>query len=261
MTIAVTEKVESRATTVGDSSSVELLFTLIGSEDDEEIRDALEAAAPDTHAGVLRQGYDVRHLGGGVWEAAVQYAPRDPDESQYSFDISAETLHITQSLATTNSYTVSGTAPNTRGAIGIDGENVQGCDIDAPTYDWSETHHLAASAVDGAYKATLFAIRAAPINNASFRGFAAGEVKFLGASGSKNGRGKWEITYRFSAQPNVTGIVHGDITGIAKKGWEYLWTLYESRVDQNRIVKRPVAVYVEQVYRSSNFAGLGIGTS
>lgn len=36
-----------------------------------------------------------------------------------------------------------------------------------------------------------------------WRAFAAGEVLFLGASGSKRGEEEWEITYRFAASPNV----------------------------------------------------------
>ena len=64
------------------------------------------------------------------------------------------------------------------------------------------------------------------------------------------------------ASPNRTGITVGDITGIAKKGWEYLWVRYEDAEDSTAktLVKRPVAAYVEKVYESGDFAALGIGT-
>ena len=58
----------------------------------------------------------------------------------------------------------------------------------------------------------------------------------------------------------MTGLQVGDITGIDKKGWEYLWVRYADAEDQNVLVKRPIAAYVEQVYESGNFALLGIGT-
>ena len=58
---------------------------------------------------------------------------------------------------------------------------------------------------------------------AGFSRLAAGECLFLGASGSKPGADDWEITFRFAASPNRTGITVGDIAGISKKGWEYLW--------------------------------------
>ena len=81
-----------------------------------------------------------------------------------------------------------------------------------------------------------------------------------GLPGSKRGTDDWEITYRFAASPNVTGLAVGPITGIAKKGWEYLWVRYADAEDEHVLVKRPIAAYVEQVYELGNFAGLGIGT-
>jgi hypothetical protein len=49
---------------------------------------------------------------------------------------------------------------------------------------------------------------------------------------------------------------------VPKKGWEYVWVDYRDKPDTtaNRMVKLAHAVYVEQVYNSGNFAGLGIGT-
>ncbi len=83
---------------------------------------------------------------------------------------------------------------------------------------------------------------------------------FLGASGSLRSQEDWEITFRFAASPNVTGLVIGDIAGIDKKGWEYLWVRYADAEDQNVLVKKPIAVYVERVYEEGDFSLLGIGT-
>jgi len=54
----------------------------------------------------------------------------------------------------------------------------------------------------------------------------------------------------------------GPISGISKKGWEYLWVRYADAEDtgSNTLVKQPVAAYVEKVYEDGNFAALGIGT-
>lgn len=130
-----------------------------------------------------------------------------------------------------------------------------------PVYNFSETHYIDAALMTGAYKAALFFLTGA-VNNAPFRGFAAGEVLFLGASGSKRGQDDWEIRFRFAASPNVTGLVVGSITGINKRGWEYLWGRYADAEDTaaKALVKRPVAAYVEQVYPYGDFSGLGIGT-
>ncbi|MBN4052529.1 hypothetical protein JYT82_00275 [bacterium AH-315-K20] len=105
----------------------------------------------------------------------------------------------------------------------------------------------------------LFALTG-KVNNGVFRGFAAGECLFLGASGSKRSDSDWEISFRFAASPNATNLTVGDITGIAKKGWEYLWVRYADAVDDTAkaLVKKPSAAHVEQVYDSGNFAALGI---
>ena len=145
------------------------------------------------------------------------------------------------------------------GAIGISGDSVEGVDITVPVYSFSETHYLPAAFIDGAYKATLFALTG-KINGGSFKGFAAGEVLFLGASGSQRGNEDWEISYKFAASPNMTGLSVGTLTGIAKGGWQHLWVLYSDQVDQNTLIKRPIAAYVEQVYWPGDFSLLGIGT-
>jgi hypothetical protein len=100
----------------------------------------------------------------------------------------------------------------------------------------------------------------------AFKGFQPGEVLFLGASGARRGTDPdddWEITFRFAppASPNATGISVGDISGISKKGWEYLWVRYADQEDtgSHAIVKRPVAAYVERVYESGSFAALQLG--
>jgi hypothetical protein len=53
----------------------------------------------------------------------------------------------------------------------------------------------------------------------------------------------------------------GDISGISKKGWEYLWVQYAADVDNEtkQVIKKPVAVYIEKVYPSGSFGALGIG--
>ncbi len=54
----------------------------------------------------------------------------------------------------------------------------------------------------------------------------------------------------------------GDIIGISKEGWEYLWVRYAYAEDAvaKALVKKPQAVYVESVYEQGDFSGLGIGT-
>ena len=267
----VMEKPDSRLISAGGGNNTATLRYIIQGTDDEAVAlDALKTTAPTTFDGLLRRSWKVEPVGDGSewWEGSVEYGgastQKDVGCSSYAFEIGGGTQHITQAKAHVASYALPGkTAPDFGGAIGVTHDGVEGCDIDIPVYNFSETHYKAGTFVDGTYKATLFAIGCNPVNNASFRGFAAGEVRFLGASGSQRGDESWELTFRFAALPNVTGLVVGDITGIAKKGWEYMWVRYEDAEDSGSktLVKKPTSVHVEQVYGTSNFSGLGIGTS
>lgn len=258
----ITERYDSREATAGsDSPSVDLVYTVEGTEDDAAVRTLVEATLPALYGGLLFQSYHIAHQGGGIWEVSARYGkhePKETGESSFSFDTGGATTHITQSLTTVNKYAASGTAPNCQGAIGVTGDSVAGTDITVPVYNFTETHYIADATVTGAYKLALFQLTG-KVNNSAFKGFAAGEVLFLGASGAKRGTDDWEITFRFAASPNVTGLTVGPITGIEKLGWDYLWVRYADTEDEHVLVKQPIAAYVERVYEQGSFASLGIG--
>ena len=270
MAITFQELVDSRRITTGESPRAELVYRLAGTADDAAARSAAEAGAPNTHDGLVRQTIDIEPVwvntdaGDGEWRVTVRYGQQEPMESgdsQYSFDTGGGTQHITHSRETVGSYAAAGTAPDFENAVGVTKDNVEGCDIVVPTFSFSETHIKDDEDIDAAYKATL-ADLTGKVNNGAFKGFAAGEVLFLGASGTKRGSDEWEITYKFSAGRNATGLTVGSITGIAKKGWEYLWVLFEEVEDGTAValVPQPSAVYVEKVYEAGDLSGLGIGT-
>ena len=127
-----------------------------------------------------------------------------------------------------------------------------------PIFRFSETYSIPVLLITHAYKLQVFDLTG-KVNSAAFKGFAAGEVLFLGASGSQRGVEKWEITYQFAASKNAVGLKVGDIQNINKKGWEYLWVRYGDVEDQKVLIKQPESVYIERVYDSANFALLGIG--
>jgi hypothetical protein len=217
---------------------------------------AVEANSSDTSGGLVREDIEIEELEGleGVYlgtvrYAALQFQPPETGSSSFSFDTSGGTQHITQSILTTNRYAPAGaTAPDFQGAIGVTVDSVEGVDITVPIYAFTETHYLSSSVVTNAYKGTLFNLTGR-VNNAAFKGLAEGECLFLGATGSlRSVTDDWEITYRFAASPNATGLTVGSITGINKKGWEYLWVRYQDVEDSNVLVKQPIAAYVEQVY-------------
>ncbi len=268
MPITVTEKFESRDSTTGSDASVELLYNVWGTDDDLAAKAALEAQAPATYDGLVRKSCSVEPVGPELWEGTARYqrpennrSVPETGDSVFSFDTGGGTQHITQSLATVAKYAPAGkTAPDFKGAVGVTHDNVEGVDITLPVYNWAETHYLADAAVTGEYKGTLFSLTG-KVNNDTFKGLDAGECLFLGASGSKRGDDDWEISFRFAASPNKTNLTIGGITGINKKGWEYLWVRYVDEVDSSAkaLVKRPLAAYVEKVYEYGDLSQLGIG--
>ncbi len=257
----IEEKFDSRETIEGDNPSVTLKYIIKETNDDLAAKGLLYNNSPSIYDGLVRQSWSVDPLGGDMWEGTVRYgllAPLETGQSSFNFDTGGGTQHITQSLATVGAYAPAGqTPPDFGGAIGVTRDNVEGVDITVPVFSFSETHYLADSLVTPAYQNVLFSLTGT-VNNAPFRWFAAGECMFLGASGAKRGQDDWEITFRFAASPNRTGIVVGDIVGIAKGGWEYLWVRYEDTEDgsSQTLVKRPVAAYVEQVYEHTDFSQL-----
>jgi hypothetical protein len=95
----------------------------------------------------------------------------------------------------------------------VTADGVDGVDITVPVYQFSETHYFSNAQVTGAYKGAIFSCTG-KTNAGGFKGFAPGEVLFLGATGSKRGDGPdddWEITFRFAppASPNETGLSVG----------------------------------------------------
>jgi len=223
--------------------------------------------------------YSVSYLGDNAWQVTIQYEKNgaedgtEPLKRARSFDTTGGTQHITQAESETGYPSGFGGANYQFMAIGVDSNGVNGVDIVAPQLQWQESYDVPDAYVTSNYIKSLASVTGTT-NNASFRGFAAGEVLFVGCSGSQEwddqkGRGPWSLSYRFVASPNAgTGQTLparsvGDITGIEKKGHEYLWVRYEDSVSgaSNALLKKPKAVYVNKVYRESNFSALGIGTT
>jgi hypothetical protein len=267
MAAVVEELFEGRSEVVASKSTAEIPYIVSQAADEAEVKSAAAAAIPSTYSGMPRKSIEVaERVNANTWKVLARYEtpdydPVDPPEPVFSFDTGGGTQHITQSIQTIDRK---GPAASDElgGAIGFDGENVEGVDITVPIYNFSETHYKSAGSVSQSYRLALFQTTGT-VNSSGFKGFAAGEVLFLGASGSRRGDNAdddWEITYKFAAQQNRTGITVGEISGISKKGWEYMWVEYADDVDPSvhRCIKKPVAVYIEKVYPDGNFGDLNI---
>lgn len=270
MPITVQEKIESRS---GSDDEVELIFVVEGTDDDAAARAALAAQAPTTHGSLVRQTPTIDPVGPNLWEGKAKYVKPEfqapaAGTSSFSFDTSGGTQHITQSRATIARYAPPGkTAPDFGGAIGVTHDNVEGVDITLPVFAFNVTRYIPNAQMTGTYIGNLYAATGR-VNDAIFTvnvdgvtlTFQIGECLFLGASGGRRGEEDWELSFRFAGSPNATSLTVGDITGIDKKGWEYMWVRYADTEDAaaKAIVKKPIAVYIEKVYETAAFGNLSI---
>lgn len=258
----------------GDSYNRTLKYIVrgSGSDDDTDALDWAEANAPTTYDALPRQlPMTIKPLSDAlkIWEIEVKYGSREktPPVSgtanvEYTFDFSTQGVNVKQSISTIASYAASGTAPDFKQSINVSSDGtVEGVDIEAPVASFAYTLTDAAAVFSSAYRDACEEL-VGKVNSTTFFGRAAGEVLCTGISGRVSNAGDSSITFRFARSENKTGIVIGDITGIAKKGWELLWVHFGHAEDSTakRIVKRPVAAYVEKVYDTADFATiLGFG--
>lgn len=277
--VRVEEAYSERDQTVnakGETVEIEIPYLVFGAGDEDAALSAARAkASSHTVSGMVLDSLEVtERVNGDTWKVKAVYEAEDgggdnddggggeEETTSFAFDTGGGTMHRNQSLKTVSK--VPNDAPDFNGAIEVDNEgNVNGVDVTMPVLNFTETHTMAGSRVTTSYKKSVAALTGT-VNRSSFRGFAAGEVLFLGASGqkrSKKASAPWEITFRFAVSPNQSSLSVGKLKVSNKKGWDYLWVRYADKVSDNRknVIKEPVAAYVEQVYPEGDFGNLGLG--
>lgn len=275
------ERPMSRPFEVGVSGQSITLQYFVSNESDEDAAFALVTATAPVSSGLMaRTKVRCDRVGPAEWFADVEYTTIDSERavgttpttptapasdatalnSAYTIDTSAQTIHVTQSIATVSQTNAGGAVatPDNNKAIGVTTERVEGTDIYAPALQFTRTVRRAT--VTPTYLKLLYAL-SGRVNNAAFYRFAAGEVLYLGCTGSLTSQGYWELTHKFACAPNQASIdVGGGITVPAKKGWEYLWVGYKPDVvGGNKVLMVPANAYVEQVYQTADLSLLGIG--
>lgn len=266
MAVEAWELFTSRASSEGESPSVELQWAIRGTDSDLVAKDILGAATPRVYDGLVRKSWRVEPEGHLLWRGSVQYGRYDMPQQQgdppkISFEIGGSTIHVNTTLKTVGKYAPPGQQViESHGLIGVTKDGVEGVDIPAREFHWSETHILPLSYVSHSYAAVLYYL-SGTVNVAPWRTYAAGEVLFKNASGTSRDADTCEITYNFAASPNLRNVMVGDISGIAKDGWDYQWARYEDEVDKtaNALTKKLRCIYVERVIERTDFMLLGIG--
>jgi hypothetical protein len=243
-----------------DQPTRELVYYASGSTD----RSFVEAYAYSATAAILstprgtlyRQDIKVSWSSSDYAVVTVPYGPnsRMPGSWKMHYDTAGGTIHITNSKSTVNRYPV-GQAPDEKGAIGHNGEDIDGADVVTPALKINFDFRFPSGAM-GLSKIKLLARRTAYVNNDTWMTFAPGEALFLGASGEEGSDCETTATLQFAMSENVDGLTIGDIAGISKNGHDYVWIRYQDLPDGGKATRVPKYVYVERVYYRTSFATL-----
>jgi hypothetical protein len=262
MSFSFSERPDSRSTT-SNPPTYTSRWGAYGTQDAAFVKAYAIGATPamvSTIQGTLyRQDIIVDPGGFEIFYVQVAYGveKRELGSWRFNFDTTGGTLHIKSSKSTVNSYGTS--PPDHKQLIGYNGDEVEGCEIVIPALKINVfySHPLGIVTIS---KAKQLAQYTGTVNSASFLGFAAGEVLFLGATGSDGTDVEAEVQYQFACSQNATGLTIGDISGIAKQGHDYLWIRFKDAVSGLYAVKQPQFVYIERVYDRTDLATvLGFG--
>lgn len=221
-----------------------------------------------------RQRLQVKPVGNGYFDINATYSTLVPKSQgggegggggnftpgSLSFDTTGRTEHITQALAEQR-FSGNGASPpvNMHKAINVSGDQVQGLDVVRPSLRYSETWILPIQfAISTSFINAIYSLTGT-VNSQTFRAFKPGECLFMGARGTAKGDEPYvAVTFDFEGRPNGTFDAGDEITGIPKEGWEYAWVLYEPEASGGQLVRRPIALYINQVYKKESWTGLGI---
>ncbi|MGD8453667.1 MAG: hypothetical protein PVJ57_17785 [Phycisphaerae bacterium] len=278
MAVTLEELRESQRVTTGENATAELRYMIFGASSDLEARIELLTTTPATFdlygdGAVLlsRQYVGIEPVSDARWQGTAYYARgRVTGQQSFRFDMTSGTEHKTHSIATIGMYTASVEDPaeNFKNAIGVGDGQPEGVDIEMPVFKFEVPRYVPNSAITAAYIRALYYLRGSANNDAfsvtlphgEVLGFNADEVLFLGAVGApRHCAADWDINFHFAASPNVTDLQVGDITGITKKGWEYLWVHFrEKEAASGRAIVVPRWAYVERVRSRGSFSVLGI---
>lgn len=227
----------------------EWIFTGSRSRDKILLAAALVIPLIDVVAGNPRffERYGLREVSSGVWSLKSSWR-KNPTYWELSIDTSGGTGKILQSFATPRGYDCGGIdringldpkdwasndiIPNFKRAIGVNGNNIEGCDITIPKFDFSINYKLKMSTLSVLYLMTLYDLTG-KVNHReytlSWKGqsltFKAGDLRFMGAPCKLTSDDDLDITFRFSASKGIetfaasamwlplTPYVEGDLIG------------------------------------------------
>lgn len=283
------EKAETLSFKAGNKgSSASLTYCVLGVTDELSAIGMANSTAPliyqfgiqDSIVVLVRSSATAKQTSYNTWEVDVEWAEESSEKSKqrpenqplenmvkWSFDTTGQTQRVTvaKKEIARGSRSQSYPAPDMYGAIGWDGQQLQGVDTVIPSLKVTATVPYKPSAITKEWIADL-ARNTGKTNSKDWQGFKAGELLFIGSTGTKDvplslgitQQKPMDVVHTFEASENQDKYTVGAITiETGKKGWEYAWVRFEQVDDANSIVyPKPVHAYIDQVYDEFDFKKL-----
>lgn len=262
---------ESREADIGvEQSTRTLKYTAVGSEDDSVIEALVKASISAFFGGLQFQSYRISPKGNGVHDVEVRYAStpiKEIGQSSFTFDTTGGTQRLKKSISTiSRDVGTHGKKIDFGGAINV-GEDGKIEGVDVPISKFSFTvSRVIADPLPTAYANALEALTGCVNDDDVILNvsevqyfFAAGELRFEGATGQKRGTDAWEITLKLEVSRNAINLnfkipdenpvvpLNDEIDVAEKNGWDYLWIRYQERRVGSMLIPIPRQVNVERV--------------
>ncbi len=144
---------------------------------------------------------------------------------------------------------------------------VQGVEVDKPIIAFAEKFDYPEDAMTPSERRRLMTF-VKKVNDGTFRGFEAGEVKLDSMTMEKEGR-RWVVEFSFQVRLNTTETyklwdnelgTYGTVI-LESEGWQYEWLSYLDVKQTTEYTTRvPEKVGISTVYKYADFSDIGIGT-
>ena len=254
---------------IGKYLTVEIRYIVFEAANEDIALSAVLEIAPQSLSGLPLDSIEIEErCGMQTFKVNVVYAEKekleiddddDDEEPTVSFDCGGGSKHLLYSFS---QKTVTGDK-NPGGAIGWNGKVGDDCEItgvDIPTAQLRETYtkQMKLSKLSTSYKRKVAAL-VGKVNSGSFNGWSAGEVMFLGMSyitPNKKSK-KVTVSFNFAIQPNESKVKIGG-KNISKKGFEYVWAISKTVINNGKPQMQVEGIYVDQVCEYASFKSLGL---
>ena len=234
------------------------------------------AIAPAQWENIPKQSVEILHSpGGGMVEIAVNYreenysAPKKYNGKKEGDRVWQAEVHARQhqlknarSLIASHSFDGNnppdpGTMVDWNGRTGL-GSNSGAVNAYRPEFILSCTATFSRKKAQSNSYLRRIAALVGKVNSENFHQWAAGEVLFLGLSGSsvfqgKNGEELCNMTFRFSIRCNGPRELDDKVIQDVD-GWDHLWGIRRYRNGQNRLI----CAYVSRIYERAAFSVLNL---